>query len=104
VDGLRHNDINPLLINYKTLNLGQIKSILISNKIDFCITHLTFHGFKDTHKELEMYRSVTKQVGTKFIHTCGDARTHDRYMQDISHEFHTAFVGTKELVKNCEPV
>lgn len=92
------------LVNYKTLNIGQIKTVLMSLRPDFVFTHLTFHKLKDTHKELQMYMDVTKQVGTKFIHVCGDARTVERYMGDLSHVYHAALVNSKDLIKNCEPV
>jgi len=102
-DGFRHNGHEPLLINYKTHNINQIKEILLSNKVQFVFTHLTFHGFKGTDKELNMYKEVTKRIGTKFIHVCGDARKEDRYMGDISSYIHMAFVTNYDLVRNCEP-
>jgi len=104
IDGLLHNGHSPLLIDYKSSTLDQIKNTLLHHKIAHVFTHLTFHGKKNLDQELNMYQEVTKKLGTKFIHTVGDARTHDRYMGDVSHAIHLGLVGTHPLVENCAPV
>jgi hypothetical protein len=89
-------------IDYKSNTLANIKNRLISTKPDYCFTHLTFHGhINPIDLVLQMYADVNKKVGTKFIHTLNDARHKDRYMNDISHAFHTAFVGNNACLDPC---
>lgn len=52
---------------------------------------------------LDVFRLVNKKVGTRFIHTCNDARSVDRYMGDVTGAYDMAFVGTHDMVRNCQP-
>jgi hypothetical protein len=69
----------------------------LAEKFDFVFTHLTFHRFKKTDDVLTLFNDVKNEVGTKFIHTSGDAKSVDRYMNDISNVFYMAFVNTIPL-------
>ena len=98
--GLQRNGVQVYDIDYKSNSLANIKQMMIDIKADYCFTHLTFHtSVNPIGRVLQMYRDVTKAVGTKFIHTCNDARFQDRYMGDISNVIHMAFVGNLELLQ-----
>lgn len=101
--GLKLNGIETRDIDYKSNKLGVIKNKLLEYKPEYVFTHLSFHAqVNPISKVLQMYEDVYKQVGTKFIHTLNDARRHDRYMEDISHAFHCAFVGNYEVLENAQ--
>lgn len=100
LDGLKHNDIETHTFNYKQHTIKEIKEYLLRLKADYVLTHLTFHNFKPTESVLQMFREVNKKVGTKFIHTCNDARNVDRYRKDISGAIYMAFVGSYGMVKS----
>lgn len=101
--GLWQNGVVTFDIDYKSTPLGEIKNQLLEIKPDLVFTHLTFHGnINPLGDVLQMYSDVSKRVGTKFIHTCNDARTEDRYMGDVSHAYHMAMVGTFGMQKNCQ--
>jgi hypothetical protein len=103
--GLKLNGAELFEIDYKSNPLLNIKQILLSIKADYVFTHLTFHAhINSIENVLQMQKEVNKKVGTKFIHTCNDARKEDRYMSDISDAFYMAFVGTHDMKKNCEKV
>lgn len=100
--GLKLNGYELYEINYKTNTLSEIKQKLINIKPSICFTHLTFHNkINPIHDVLYMYSDVSKQINTKFVHYCGDARKVDRYMGDLNGSFHTAFVGTNDMLINC---
>ena len=100
-DGFLRNGHEVLLIDYRSNSLSNIKSKIASFKPNFVFTHLTFHNTTHSTKNtLELFRSLNKRFGTKFIHVCGDARTQDRYMGDISDYFYACLVNNYELLEN----
>ncbi|MFW6002722.1 MAG: hypothetical protein ACOCQD_05215 [archaeon] len=84
--------------------MKKIREQILQFKPNYVFTHLTFH---DTiHKRdnvLQMFSELYKRYDIKFIHTCNDARTVDRYMNDISNCIYTSLVGSYDMVENCEP-
>lgn len=99
--GLKRNGCEVHEVDYKSQSLASIRDQLVSMKPKYVFTHLTFHqSINNLSSILQMYKEVTKKVGTKFVHTCNDARVVDRYMGDISDVIYMAFVGTLELVQN----
>ena len=99
--GLQRNGWEVIDMDYKSQSLNSIKQQLISMKPKYVFTHLSFHeSVNNIGSVLQMYRDVKNAVGTRFVHTCNDARTIDRYMGDISDVIYMAFVGTLELVQN----
>jgi len=103
--GLIRNGYPVDQIDFRSNSLQSIKNQLIAIKHKYVFTHLTFHeSAHPISKTLQMYRDVNKAVGTRFVHTCNDARSQDRFMGDISGAIHMAFVGNLELLKNCPPV
>jgi len=100
--GLVLNGHTVKLIDYKTNSLEKIKNEIINFKPSAVFTHLTFHKFKDTEQVMDMFKYITNTIETKFVHTVGDARTHDRYMKDISHAFHLALVSNHVIKTNAE--
>ena len=101
--GLQLNDVDVYDIDYKSTPLSKIKNQLLALKPALVFTHLTFHSnINPIDSVLQMYSDVSKQVGTRFIHTCNDARTEDRYMGDVSHAYYMGIVGTFDMQKNCE--
>jgi hypothetical protein len=99
--GLQRNGCEVRDMDYKSQSLLNIRDQLISYKPDYVFTHLTFHqSVNNLASVLGMYRDVTNRVGTKFVHTCNDARHEDRYMGDISDVIYMAFVGTLDLVQS----
>jgi hypothetical protein len=97
--GLRQNGVQVYDVDYKSNSIANLKKTLTDIKPDLVFTHLTFHtSVNPIGKVLQMYRDVTKATGAKFIHTCNDARTEDRYMGDISDVIHSAFVGSLDLL------
>ena len=100
--GLKRNGCELHEIDYKSNSLAGIKNQLISIKPKYVFTHLTFHqNINNIGSVLQMYRDVTKQVGTKFVHTCNDARKEDRFMGDLSDVIYMGFVGTLDMLYNC---
>ena len=101
--GLQLNDVEVYDIDYKSTPLSQIYSHLLNIKPDLVFTHLTFHGnINPLGSVLQMYSDVSKKVGTKFIHTCNDARNEDRYMGDVTQAYHMGMVGSFGMQKNCQ--
>jgi len=101
--GLERNGYNVTGINYKSNSLGEIKKQLLNIKPAICFTHLTFHQqINPISNVLQMYSEVSKQIGTKFIHTCNDAMTKDRFMGDVSHAYYMGMVGNFDMQKNCQ--
>jgi hypothetical protein len=102
--GLQYNNHDVIDIDYKSNSLAAIKEKLITISPEFCFTHLSFHAqVNPIPKVLQMYSDVHKKVGTRFIHTCNDARNEDRYMGDLRHAFSAAFVGSISMLQNCPP-
>lgn len=100
--GIKLNGHELWEIDYKSTPLNNIASVLKSIKADFVFTHLTFHtSVHPTDRVLQMYRDVNRAVGTKFIHTLNDARTVDRYMDNVSDAIHCAFVGNTDCIDSC---
>lgn len=100
--GLRRNGVETWDIDYKSNAISNIKQMLLQIKPDFVFTHLTFHQhINPLHNVLQMFKDVKNKTGTKFIHTCNDARREDRYMGDISDVFYASLVGTHDMVENC---
>lgn len=100
--GLQLNEIDPLLIDYKSQSLFKTKRDLSIYKPDWCFTHLSFHKIYSTDRVLETFSELYKKYNIKFIHTCSDARKEDRYMGNLSNSFYAAFVGNKELLTNAK--
>lgn len=100
--GLELNGYDVIKIDYKSTPLNKIKQIFLEHKdAEVCFTHLTFHNTQhNLDQELELYREFNKKYRIKFIHVLGDARTEDRYMNDISGSFQGALVGNKIMEKN----
>jgi hypothetical protein len=88
-------------INYKSTPLYELKARLLYEKPALVFCHLTFHAILPVSLVLDIFREVNKAVGTRFIHTCNDARKVDRYMEDVSGAYHMGFVGTYDMVENC---
>jgi len=100
--GLQRNGYTVTDIDYKTNSLDGIRGQLVSLKPRYVFTHLTFHqNINNIGSVLQMYRDVTKKTGTKFVHTCNDARVEDRFMGDLSDVIYMAFVGTLDMLYNC---
>ncbi len=96
--GLMRNGWDVHDVDYKSQSLASIRDQLVSIKPQYVFTHLTFHqNINNLSSVLQMYREVTNKVGTKFVHTCNDARREDRYMGDISDVIYMAFVGTLDM-------
>lgn len=101
--GLERNGYNVIGIDYKSNSLDRIRKQLFDIKPELCFTHLTFHQqINPIHKVLQMYEDVSKSIGTKFIHTCNDARREDRFMDDVSHAYYMGMVGTYDMQENCQ--
>ena len=102
--GLQKNGYNVVDIDYKSTPLHQIYDKLVKLKVNFVFTHLTFHAqVNPIQNVLQMYSDVNTKVGTKFVHTCNDARKSDRFMGDLRGSFHAAFVGSIDMLQNCPP-
>jgi hypothetical protein len=94
------------LLDYKEMakKPDNLHKFFLQNDFDFVFTHLSFHDIINIDRVLNMFSDIKSKKGTKFIHTCGDARKKDRYMGDISNAFHMAFVTNKELESNGSKV
>ena len=102
--GFELNGHQVQLIDYRSNRINSIRNQLVRYKPHYVFTHLTFHN--DVHKTsniLQLFSDLYKKHNIKFIHTCNDARTEDRYMKDLSHSFYAAFVGTYDMMNNCQP-
>lgn len=103
--GLELNGVKTFDIDYKSNALGSIKQKILQIKPDYIFTHLSFHQhINPTPTIMNFFKDIKSKITTKVVHTCGDARTHDRYMGDLRGVFDVAFVGTYPMVKNCTPV
>ena len=100
--GLKLNDVDVLEIDYKSTSLANIKHILLNDKPDFIFTHLSFHAhIHPINTILQFFKDIKNKIDVKIVHTCQDARTHDRYMGDLRGSFDLALVGTYPMVFNC---
>ena len=100
--GLELNGVKVIGIDYKTNTLAKIKDKILKIKPDAIFTHLSFHPhIHNPATMLQFFRDIKSKINTKVIHTCNDARTHDRYMSDLRGSFDYAFVGTYPMVSNC---
>ena len=103
--GLQKNDYEVIDIDYKSTPLHKIYSQLVLIKPKYVFTHLSFHAqVNPIQNVLQMYSDVNIKVGTKFIHTCNDARKTDRFVGDLRGAFNAAFVGSIDMLQNCPPV
>ena len=71
-------------------------------KPDLIFTHLSFH----THIHpvpyvLQLFKEIKSKIDVKIVHSCNDARTHDRFMGDLRGSFDMALLGTIPLNNNC---
>ncbi len=102
--GLNLNGFQRVIqIDYKSTSLAQIYERLINEKPKYVFTHLTFH--QHIHPApviMDLYRRVTKEVGTKFVHTLADARHEPRWSEDISGAFHMAFINQTENLEKFQ--
>jgi hypothetical protein len=102
--GLKLNGVDVKEIDYKSTPLAQIRKKLLDIKPDLIFTHLSFHQhIYPTPAVLQLFKELKSKMDVKIIHTCNDARTHDRYMGDLRGCFDMAFVGSYPMVKNCTP-
>ena len=99
--GLQLNGHHVMEIDYKSTSMSELRAKLLYEKPALVFCHLTFHQVYPVSMVLDMFRDVNKKVGTRFIHTCNDARNVDRFMGDVSGAYHMAFVGTYGMVENC---
>lgn len=100
--GLKLNDYEVFEIDYKSTPLPQIKKTLLKIKPDVIFTHLSFHShIHPTNTVLQFFKEIKNQIPVKVVHTCNDARTHDRYMGDLRGSFDLALVGSYPMVTNC---
>jgi len=103
--GLELNGVQTLDIDYKSTPLDKIRKKILNFKPDLIFTHLSFHThIHPVNKVLNFFNDIKKKIDVKIVHTCGDARTKDRYMGDISKAFDIAFVSTYPMVENCSKV
>jgi hypothetical protein len=101
--GLKLNGWDVLEIDYKSNSLQTIKKRILDYKPNVIYTHLSFHlHIHPTTTILNFFKDIKSKITTKVVHSCNDARTHDRYMGDLRGCFDAAFVGTKPMVKNCQ--
>ncbi len=100
--GLKLNDVETLDIDYKSTPLEVIKRDILQYKPNYIFTHLSFHShIHPINTILEFFKNIKDRIDVKVVHTCQDARTHDRYMGDLRGSFDAAFVGTYPMVTNC---
>ena len=100
--GLELNGVKTFDIDYKSNALGTIKQRILQIKPDYIFTHLSFHNhINPTPTILNFFRDIKSKIPTKVVHTCNDARTHDRYMGDLRGAFDAAFVGSFPMEINC---
>jgi len=102
LDGFRRNDIDVQMIDHKSNCIEVIRDKLIRYKPSYCFEHLAFHQHHDKYRLFQMFSEINKKMGTKFIHTCSDARNEDRYSDDLSNIYHSAFVGTHGMKEKGE--
>lgn len=101
-EGLQKNGYHVTDIDYKSIRIDALYDILVKLKAEYVFTHLSFHAqVNPIQSVLQLYSDVNSKVGTKFIHTCNDARDSDRYMGDLRNAFHAAFVGSVSMVQKC---
>ena len=101
--GLKLNGWEVLEIDYKSNSLQTIKKRIIDYKPNVVYTHLSFHSnINSVNDVLQMFKEIKNKIEVKIVHSCGDARTHDRYMGDLRGCFDIAFVGTYPMVRNCQ--
>jgi len=101
--GLKLNNVDVLEIDYKSNTLNIIKKRILDYNPDFIFTHLSFHShIHPVNTVLQFFKDIKNNIDTKIIHTCSDARTHDRYMGDLRGVFDLALVGSYPMVKNCQ--
>jgi len=100
--GLKLNDVSVFEIDYKSTSLSTISKNILQLKPNYIFTHLSFHShIHPTDRILQFFRDIKNKIDVKVVHTCQDARTHDRYMGDLRGAFDAAFVGTYAMVANC---
>ncbi len=100
IQGLKLNGHEVIEIDYRTTPLMEIYKQMKSRKPRYCFTHISFHHIHPIPTILDLYRKITREVGTKFIHVMMDARHEPRYGKDLSNVFHMAFVAqTHNLAK-----
>lgn len=103
-EGLQKNGYHVTDIDYKSTRIDALYDILVKLKVEYVFTHLTFHAqINPIQNILQLYSDVNRKVGTKFIHTCNDARDVDRFAGDLRNSFYAAFVGSIGMVQNCPP-
>ena len=100
--GLQKNGYIVKDIDYKSTRIDALYDILVKLKVSLCFTHLSFHAqINPIQNILQLYADVNRKVGTKFIHTCNDARDTDRYMGDLRNSFYAACVGSISMFQKC---
>lgn len=101
--GLILNGVEVKLIDYKSTPLNTIRNQILEYKPDMVFTHLSFHShIHSTDTVLQFFKDIKNKIDVKIIHSCNDARTHDRYMGDLRGVFDLALVGSYPLRRNCE--
>lgn len=103
--GLLLNNYDVLEIDSKITPIERARDILISKKPRYIFTHLTFHNQgQQLNRLLSMYHEVTRKAGSKWVHTCNDARKEDRAKIPLYTVFFAAFVGSRDMVTNGRKV
>lgn len=101
VDGLKRLGYEVQLINYRDTNFKSIVNNITNFKSSHIWTHLTFHKIHPVNEIAEVFKKFRKN-GIKIGHFLGDARTEDRYLQDVSEFMDYAFMSNHEVIKNME--
>jgi len=100
--GLQMNEVEVIDLDYKSHSLQQIKKFILDVKPDYVFDHMSMHESVNTISNvLTTFKEIANH-GIKIVHFCHDARTYDRYMGNLQGIFHMGFVGTHEMVNNCE--
>ena len=102
--GLKLNGHEVIEIDYRTTPLMKIYDQMKRTKPRYCFTHISFHHVHPIATILDLYRKITREVGTKFIHVMMDARHEPRYSNDLSSVFHMAFVAQTHNIAKLENI
>lgn len=102
IEGFHLNNCKIYQVDYKSTSIDDFKKKLWSAKPRIVLTHMTFHGFHDIPKLLQLFRDYKKSFKTKIIHTLGDARKIPRYEKDISGSFDFALINQKQYINKFQ--
>ena len=91
--GLKLNGYDVFEIDYRSTHVNAIRNKLTEIKPLCTFTHLTFHPIKPLDEMLDMFKTLRRKYGIKFVHVLADARHEPRYNGDISSSFDLALVS-----------